>query len=270
MSAMLEREGTPLSPDQWRQIDEAVVSSARRVLVGRQFIPVAGPFGLGAQVLPHDTYSEPRDVSEPYRVAGRTFREVPMLHRDFEIDARDLETAAQYNLPLDTGAAVAAALACAAAEDHMVFHGRPDLGLPGLLTGEGTLRLTLGDWSASGAAFADTVQAVAALAGAGHPGPYALAVGPARWAALHRMLANAGVLEADQVRHLLGGGVYQTPALGPGQAVLVATGAHNLDLAVAQDLAAAYLETSRLVHTVRVLESLVLRIKRPGAIAVLG
>jgi uncharacterized linocin/CFP29 family protein len=43
----------------------------------------------------------------------------------------------------------------------------------------------------------------------------------------------------------------------------------NLDLVVAQDLVTAYLGPENMDHHFRVLESLVLRIKRPGAICAL-
>ena len=43
----------------------------------------------------------------------------------------------------------------------------------------------------------------------------------------------------------------------------------NFDLAIAQDLITAYMGNEGLDHLFRVMESLVLRIKRPGAICVL-
>jgi uncharacterized linocin/CFP29 family protein len=49
-------------------------------------------------------------------------------------------------------------------------------------------------------------------------------------------------------------------------ALLVDSGGQNLDLAVGLDLSTAYVESSNLNHHFRVLESLVLRVRRPGAI----
>jgi uncharacterized linocin/CFP29 family protein len=66
------------------------------------------------------------------------------------------------------------------------------------------------------------------------------------------------------------GGIFQSPALDSNQAVILAHGAQYLDLAVAQDLVTAYLGPEEMDHGFRVLESLVLRIKQPGAICVLG
>ena len=49
-------------------------------------------------------------------------------------------------------------------------------------------------------------------------------------------------------------------------ALLVDSGAQNMDLAVGLDLSTAYVESSNLNHLFRVVESLVLRMRRPGAV----
>ena len=51
--------------------------------------------------------------------------------------------------------------------------------------------------------------------------------------------------------------------------LILATGSQNFDLAVAQDLTVAYLGPDKMNHPYRVLESVYLRIKRPGAICTL-
>jgi uncharacterized linocin/CFP29 family protein len=60
--------------------------------------------------------------------------------------------------------------------------------------------------------------------------------------------------------------VYPTAVLPEPTALLVDSGAQNMDLAVGLDLSTAYIESSNLNHRFRVLESLVLRIRRPGAV----
>jgi uncharacterized linocin/CFP29 family protein len=62
------------------------------------------------------------------------------------------------------------------------------------------------------------------------------------------------------------GGMFRSPILPPDKGMVLSLGAHNLDLVVAQDLTTAYLGNEGLDHSYRVMESLVLRIKRPGAI----
>jgi uncharacterized linocin/CFP29 family protein len=63
-------------------------------------------------------------------------------------------------------------------------------------------------------------------------------------------------------------GVFPTAVLPEPSAILVDSGAQNMDLAVGVDLSTAYVESSNLNHHLRVLESLVLRIRQPGAVCV--
>ena len=91
-------------------------------------------------------------------------------------------------------------------------------------------------------------------------------VNPRLYANLNRLFGNTGVLELQQVQRLATAGVFQTPVLSDSVAVVVSVGAENMDLAVAQDLVTAFLETSKLNHIFRVMEILALRIKRPAAI----
>ena len=117
-----------------------------------------------------------------------------------------------------------------------------------------------------GSAFSDVVEGVRVLTQAGFTGPYALTVSPRLYADLNRIFDASGVLELEQVEKLARRGVYPTAALPEPGALLVDSGAANLDLAVGLDMSTAYVESSNLNHRLRVLESLVLRMRRPGAI----
>src|SRR5207302_9297701 len=136
----------------------------------------------------------------------------------------------------------------------------------GLRSVEGSLSLPMRDWSAMGNAFADVVDAGRALIQAGFTGPYALAVSPRLYADLNRIFDDSGVLELEQVEKLARRGVYPTAVLPEPSALLIDSGAQNLDLAVGLDLSTAFVESSNMNHRFRVVESLVLRIRRPGAI----
>ena len=74
-------------------------------------------------------------------------------------------------------------------------------------------------------------------------------------------------MEIDRIKSLLDGRVYRSNALA-GKAVLVCAEAQYMDLAVGQDLAAAYLELVNLNHYFRILETAALRIKNSAAIVV--
>ena len=86
---------------------------------------------------------------------------------------------------------------------------------------------------------------------------------------MNRVYENTGVLEIEQVQKLAAAGVFRSAAVPDGRALVMATGASNTDLVVGQDLAVAYVMSENLNHVFRVLESVVLRIKRPQAIVTL-
>jgi len=85
---------------------------------------------------------------------------------------------------------------------------------------------------------------------------------------LQRIQANTGLLEVDRVKKLLEGNLYQTPVLGTNKAVLVCSEPQNMDLVVGQDMITAYLGPEKLNHALRVMETVLLRIKRKDAIVV--
>ncbi|HEX6987555.1 MAG TPA: family 1 encapsulin nanocompartment shell protein, partial [Planctomycetaceae bacterium] len=159
------------------------------------------------------------------------------------------------------------------AEDTLIVHGYAGegLSLPGLLTVDGRISVPLTDWKTGpGAAFENVVQATERLVLSGFSGPYALLCSPSLYASLLRVYPQTQILEIEQIRRLVSAGVYQSSVLLGDSAVLVANGAENLDLVVGQDLTTGYLGPVDLNHDFRVLESVALRIKRPGAICVFG
>lgn len=275
MASYLQRDQAPLSADQWAALDRAVVQTARASLVGRRFLSLAGPFGPGVEALPSDTLSGAgagqvdllgTAEGDVIGVERRRYLPLPLIYKDFWVHWRDLESASQLGLPLDTSKAAAAASACAQAEDRLIFDGHPALALDGLRGVEGRQTPGMRDWGAAGQGFADVADGVRLLTAAGFPGPYALAVSPRLYAELNRVFDNTGVLELEQVEKLARRGVYPSSVLPEPAAVLVDSGAQNMDLAVAVDFATAFVESTNLNYHMRVVESLVLRIHRPGAI----
>jgi uncharacterized linocin/CFP29 family protein len=275
MMDFLMRDDAPLTASEWETLDEVVVSVARRLLVGRRLIELAGPFGVGTEVVRLDTvegggactHEEGGGTCEEgeadvARVASRRFVPLPLIHKDFVLSWRDLEAARQRGLALELGPAAAAASAVARAEDELVF--------AALGGAEGALAVPLGDWMASGNALNDTAAAAAALAGAGFVGPYTLVAGPDVYAMLQRPFKASGRLESKLVARIADGGILRAPALGNGRALMVARGAHYIDLAVGQDIITAYLGPEGMDHRFRVLESVALRIKQPGAICLIS
>jgi uncharacterized linocin/CFP29 family protein len=275
MSDFLGRSQSPLSTEEWKAFDRTVVDVARRSLAGRRMIQTFGPLGPGYQVVPTDHYGG-RSIgvldmvgeleSDEIRAGNRVYLPLPILHKDFVIHWRDLEEAQRSGLPIDTGSAASAAAFCARLEDELIFNGRPEMGYDGIRNVDGRQQRQCSDWSAMGNAFRDVAAAVEQLSAKGFAGPFAVAVSPLQLVSMNRMFENAGVLEIDQVRKLATAGVFVTPVLPEPSVIVLATGPENLDLVIGLDMTVGYMQTEKMNHHFRVLESLVLRIKRPEAI----
>lgn len=277
MTEYLMRESSPLTSEEWTDLDEAVVASARRTLVGRRFIPLYGPLQPGWQAAPLDRPGPATaaginltgDGHQPAPQPSRSFLPVPMIYSDFFLHWRDLETTRQMKIPLDTSAAAAAATYCAQAEDRLLFNGQPEAGYEGLLTVQGRQVLPRSDWNTGGQGFQDIVRSIEKLQATGFYEPYSVVMSPHLYALLHRPYADTGILEIHQIRELARDGVYSSAVLPESSAVVVSTGPQNMDLAVAQDLVTSFLQTTNMNHYFRVFELVVLRIKQPGAICTL-
>lgn len=277
MDKLRKYPDSPLTQEEWTQLDETVIDMARRQLVGRRFIDIYGPLGEGIQTITNDVYEESRfgglslrgeslEMTQPSKRVSMT---IPILYKDFMLYWRDVAQARTLGMPLDMSAAANAAAGGALMEDDLIFNGAAEFDLPGLMNVKGRLTHLKSDWMESGNAFADIVEARNKLLKMGHSGPYALVVSPELYALLHRVHKGTNVLEIDHVRNLVTDGVYQSPMIKGRTGVLVATGRHNLDLAVAEDFDTSFLGDEQMNSLFRVYECVVLRIKRPSAICTL-
>ena len=271
----LDRNSAPLTAEEWKRLDEAVVNTARTTLTGRRVVDILGPLGSGVYSIPYsifggktatgiDMVGENDDfVVEPARRANIN---LPMLYKDFKIMWRDVEGDRHLGLPLDVSTAAVAANYVAVQEDNLIFNGNKELGHEGLFTAKGRLTVKAANWEDTGAALADTVKAVGALSEAGHYGPYAMVVSPALYGKMVRVYGNTGMLELEQVKAIVSGGVYYSNVISGNKAVVLATGAQNVSLAVGQDLTTAFMGPANMNHLFRVLETVALLIRRPDSI----
>ena len=265
MAEYLMRENAPLKEDEWSHLDDLVAETARRILVGRRVVPLFGPLGAAVQTVPVGTFGGvgPGTSGKPVRQVDRKYLVLQEITKDFILNWQDIEAARSGIMPMHLGPAAAAAATCAVAEDTLIFRG--DKGIEGLMTVKGRLESPMGDWAAKGA-FGDITAALQKLQENSFPDHYALVVSPAGYAQMQRPYGNTGALEIALVRELVTDGVYQTPVLKPSEAVLIATGPQNMDLAVGIDLSVAYLDTEDMDHRFRVVETLALRVKQPTAL----
>ncbi|MCE1246931.1 MAG: bacteriocin family protein [Firmicutes bacterium] len=275
----LDRQSAPISADIWEKVDQVTVGAARKILTGRKFVDILGPFGPGVQTVNVDVYAGSdyaqtgilaEESTHPVRPEGRKLLTLPIIYKDFHLYWRDLESSKKFGMPVDVSVAAAAASFVAFKEDELVFQGGNIEGMAyeGLLNAQGRNVLPLGDWTNVGSAFNDALKAVETLVEKGYYTPLALVVHPRNFTKMHRVY-ESGVLEIEHVKELFEAGVYRTPAVPENKALVVATGPQNFDLVIAQDLTTAYLGPIEMNHQFRVLESLALRIKRPGAVVTL-
>jgi uncharacterized linocin/CFP29 family protein len=266
----------PLHDWQWEELKREVYEEATRTLVGRRFIHVWGPLKPGLQFLKtgrfaRDNFGEMAMVSDVDPTSVHPEKEdllpVPMIFKDFIYAYRDVEYAKEHGIPVDPTIAIRAAHFCADSEDDLVFNGRKDLEMEGLLTVKGRHVVPMSDWSVFGNAYNDVTQAIDILLDHNFHGPYAMVVSPHTYHKLSIAHKGAAVLEIDPILKLCTAGVFMTPALKVGAAVIVSTGKQNFDLAVCEDLTISYMPPVNKNHPFRLHESIALRIKRPEAIA---
>ncbi|MFN7065621.1 MAG: family 1 encapsulin nanocompartment shell protein [Aquificaceae bacterium] len=277
----LGRDQGPLTFEEWEQLEGAIIDMAKRTLISRRFMPVIGPIGVGHQVISYDVYlgiepgvcevkpGEEAQLCEPVRTGKRRHITLPALYKPFVLSWRDLEYYRQFNLPIDTSQASAAAFATAVAEDTLIIHGNTKLEIEGLLTVEGRQTMSMSDWDVLGNAFNDVSLAISRLAEKGFYGEYYLILNPKDYFKLNRVYHNTGLLEIEQIRKLVKE-VYHTPIMQESKALLVSAGPQNMDLVLGMDISLAYVESINMVHHFRVMEIIAPRIKRPGAIMVIG
>jgi uncharacterized linocin/CFP29 family protein len=243
------RKDAPLSADEWQQLDKVVTSTARQILIGRRFIELAGPMGAGAEIVPVGTGSE------------RRFLQLELIEESFSLAWRDMEASRKTGVLLELGPAAVASAICARREDEMILSE---------LLQAAEKSVPLGDWNEPGAALADVVAATQALVADGFYGPYAVLLSPTLYAQTQRVAKGMGRLVSKLIKDVAEGGLFRSPLVQAKSGLVLSMGPHNLDLVVGQDLTTAYVGNEGLDHHFRVLETLALRVKRPGAICSLG
>jgi uncharacterized linocin/CFP29 family protein len=249
MSNYLMRDTALLSEKEWEALDATVVGVARQFLVGRRLLDLAGPFGAGVEMVPVG--------------AGEDRHYVPLttIGEPFKLFWQDIEASRATGLPLDLGNAARAAMACAKAEDELVLGG---------LWEQATHAVALGDWGEAEGPLDSIVAATEALFADGFLGPYAVVLSPALYTQTQRVSRGMARMVSKLIADVADGGLFRSQLLGEGQGIVLSVGAFNFDLVVGQDLVTAYEGNEGLDHLFRVMETIALRVKRPGAICKLG
>jgi uncharacterized linocin/CFP29 family protein len=268
-------EKSPLTPEQLEFLQQEIVREARRTLVGRRLIGLYGPLGAGIASVSIEHYGADEDAeielrgqTDPKPVVGASeiVLPVPILYKDFILHWRDVSFAKKLGAPLDASRATRAAHAVADREDTLIFNGEPRIGHQGLLNAKGRSTVKRSDWSKYGSAYRDIVRATETLLSHNHHRPFALAVSAQDYAMLVQQREGQFAPELDSIARLCDDGVFNSPTIPEGKAVLLSTGDQNFDIAVTEDLTISFLGERDQDYPFRVYECLALRIKRSTAI----
>lgn len=268
----LMRDGAPLTEGQWELIDKAVIEEASKVLVGRHFLTLK-MVGARTQNVPVDKMENVSAAKSDYWARGdvdtidvgsRRFLDLMTIYSDFGISWRDIEDEQGAGVQAARDAAVLAARR----EDDLIFYGDDKMGIEGIFTAKGTNQLALSDWNEGENPVQDLAKALEILIDKGNSGERVLVLSTDLYAKLHRIQPGTGIMEVDRVRSLVGK-LFRSSRLEKGTAALVYCEPQNIDLVVGQDLITAYMGNEKLDHLFRVMETVVPRIKRPSAIAIL-
>jgi uncharacterized linocin/CFP29 family protein len=193
------RTNDTLLYDEWKDIDKVVVKAAQERLVGVKQMMARGltynvPDGLGKTVLSWQDQSDISDatVSIDARVTsdrdrpeyGISYMPLPVIHKDFSFNIREIHAARNGSMPLDTTMAEMAARKVAEMAEQMFFQGYSSYNFGGgtiygiedyPYVNSGSLSAGWADSDATGQSIIGDVSAMKqALIDAKHYGPYGL------------------------------------------------------------------------------------------------
>lgn len=258
MSDYLMRGAAPFSAEEWAKIDAMAVMVLKSTLVGRRFVDLVGPLGWGVENAPLTGFK----VVDGTAVAlDAVYLPLKEINREFMIKAKQMAVAAQTPFALDLGAVAIAAIDLAKEEDKLV--------ILGLLEAGHKNAIALGDWDVFGAAFKAVATAIAELQNTGNDAPYALVLNPIKFAQLAGSMQQ-GREELEMVEEIVKGGIFQSPVMPKDKVLVVSPRSWNFDMVMGQDAVTAYVGNVGMDQRLRLFESLVLRVKLPGAICVLA
>ncbi|OJX70935.1 MAG: bacteriocin [Micrococcales bacterium 73-13] len=237
MSGHLLRRHAPIPSEVWDLLEQEAKDRLSVALGARRLVDFAGPKGWE-----HSATNLGRVgpvVSAPAEgVIARTRRVLPLteLRGDFVLQREELVNATRGAADVDLTPLDEAAHRVASVENAAVLHGWPEAGIEGVVPASPhqPLRHQPGT-----TAYDDLVaSAVAALKRAGIAGPYALALGPAEWAAIVEGSDSGGYPLIRHLGDILGGPIEWVPGVEGGVVLSLRGGDYLLE--VGEDLSLGY------------------------------
>lgn len=288
--------GYPLTEEQYQRLDTEVTDVLRSKIVGRNLIAIApgSPLGLGTQSIKNYIEQDMSAASIDMKFTENqdsmgytdTTLDIPIIHKEFELDYRDLLSSKRTGTPLDYANARGASAKVAALEDELIIEGTG--GYNGLYDGAGNDYSTGADFGTAGNAIAAIKGGMALLLADKMYPPYNLTINPVQYSeivgprattsdkselAIVKDMIQGGAGDGTPGAVGTGGGnifVSDTMTAGTGMLTVLPDTA-NADLVIAADF---QMKTEILEKTQnlfgRVFEAMVPRIKRSDSICKLS
>lgn len=253
----LTRDDAPIGAELWTLLDETLVDAARGQLSVRRLLEIEGPFGFGLKSVPLD------DGEEVDGVITSPCLPLALISSTVELGKRDLAGYEYSHLPPNLNRLADAARDAARKEDDFLLNGLA--GSQGLMQYPGVEQSSLGDWTTTGAAASDLIDAVTALDEAGFHGPYVLGLSPRRY---NQLFYSETCWTAYQMISQIVRSIVKLPALREG-GVLMAEGRQYASIVLGQDLTLGFIGPTRDTLEFSISESLALLVREPRAIRVL-
>lgn len=243
----------PLTTEQGKYIREKAVFSARRTFVGRKLFGTAvRKIDSGTQTFGYDTLTEVADAALDFSWPGRQSQDIvnlarstvpiPNLHKEFEINKLDLASSRQTGTPVNTSTAESAAYKVAYLEDTLLILGYSADGtnydINGLYNAAGNDYSTSKDWGTAANIVTSVNGAIALLLTDNIMPPYNITVNPTQYAESLVLISNTAVSYKQWIEQSLqGGGIYVTPAITAGTAMMTKVNPEGMfEYVVAEDV----------------------------------
>ncbi len=269
--------------EQWVRVNLAIQEEAQRARVAAKLLPLYGPLPPDSDFV-RKVEIAPIPTGGPLTINDRTIIELATLQVKLHLRGAQL---ADPELGSVLSAFRRAANIIARVEDALVFNGQPGpdqlppdtAALGATLSGGQASRGLVGLGVNADPAVTDGDKLVAAVTDAlskleskGHFGPFAVALGQDFFG--YAQLPNPDqkqVTPQDQITPLLGGGsLLRCSAIPHNRGVVVALGGEPIELVIATDVTAQFLQlTDKPIYVFRVYEKLVLRVKSTDAVVTL-
>jgi uncharacterized linocin/CFP29 family protein len=233
----LLRHLAPLSDRAWKELEDTAREVLSLHMAARRLMDVEGPHGFGHSALDLGRVEVLEGAPPGAVIRRRRVRPLIELRVPFDLSRAELEALERGAGDAEQGPLVDAARLFAAAEDAALFEGYAAGEVPGLVADSDHEPVALPEDAIH---MPDAVAlALERLRQAGVAGPYAMALGPDAWAALHMVAGEGGYPVVSHVRRLLDGPLVWAPSLRGG-AVLSLRGG-DFRLVLGRDASLGYL-----------------------------